>query len=41
MLHMNFGAEGKITHDERKQNLGILQQKCRFFFKNNNKCGFL
>lgn len=29
MLHMNFGAEGKITHYERKQNLGILQQKCR------------
>lgn len=29
MLHMNFGAEGKITHDEQKQNLGILQQKCR------------
>lgn len=29
MLHMNFGSEGKITHDERKQNLGILQQKCR------------
>lgn len=29
MLHMNFGAESKITHDERKQNLGILQQKCR------------
>lgn len=29
MLHMNFGAESKITHDERKQNIGILQQKCR------------
>lgn len=29
MLHMNFGAESKITHDERKQNPGILQQKCR------------
>lgn len=29
MLHMNFGTESKITHDERKQNLGILQQKCR------------
>ena len=29
MLHMNFGAEGKIIHDEQKQNLGILQQKCR------------
>lgn len=29
MLHMNFGAESKITHDERKQNLGILQQKCK------------
>ena len=29
MLHMNFGAESKITHDKRKQNLGILQQKCR------------
>ncbi len=29
MLHMNFGAESKITYDEQKQNLGILQQKCR------------
>lgn len=29
MLHMNFGAESKITHDEQKRNLGILQQKCR------------
>lgn len=29
MLHMNFGEESKITHDEQKQNLGILQQKCR------------
>lgn len=29
MLHTNFGAESKITHDEQKQNLGILQQKCR------------
>lgn len=33
MIHMNFGAESKITHDEQKQNLGILQQKCRFFCK--------
>mgnify|MGYP007059353138 FL=1 len=29
MLHMNFGAESKIIHDERKQNLGVLQQKCK------------
>lgn len=29
MLHMNFGAESKITHDEQKQNIGILQQKYR------------
>lgn len=33
MLHMNFGAESKITHDEQKQNLGILQQNADDFAK--------
>ena len=33
MLHMNFGAESKITHDEQKQNLGILQQNADNFAK--------
>lgn len=33
MLHMNFGAESKITHDEQKQNIGILQQNADFLQK--------